>query len=162
MLRVSLPATLLPLLLLPVLVLGSALNTKSCRKFTQLAADNQFAPLGLVLLAVLAQVHAALQGYLPNDEHPPPKATVIKQLPSQNTDAYDSVLDKGTAVTRDKLTTHALPTKPLVTGGSSPGADMEEAPLGVQKTKQKDKVRKTSKKGGKKKSDALSTLFGAL
>lgn len=40
------------------------------RAFTQLAADRQFAPLGLVLLAVLAQVEGAVRGLVPPDAVP--------------------------------------------------------------------------------------------
>ncbi|KAL7806967.1 hypothetical protein V8C26DRAFT_415581 [Trichoderma gracile] len=148
--------------------------------FSQLAADNQHAPLGLLLLAVLSRVHAVVAQLLEHTAASSSTTASLSKQPSlvnvsRSIDAASH--DRGVAIARDA---HGPPTQrterlrtpqPTTTGADEPrsgnAANLETAtttkPL---KTKQKeasskddDKKKKKKKKG---KGDELSSLFGSL
>lgn len=90
------------------------------RSFSQLAADNQFAQLGLVLLGVLAQVEAAIAPFLKAEPLPEPEPAPPAVLPSAAQTTRPLVkndaghlpapfgiasvdIDLGVAVSRDEL-----------------------------------------------------------
>ncbi len=97
------------------------------RAFTQLAADRQFAHLGLMLLGVLAQVDQAVAPFatgLPDDmavdEIVEASPAVVPAVADQDTDMEPPTSDMGVAVSRDEImasierdpTTSSTPTQP--------------------------------------------------
>ncbi|KAF5021109.1 hypothetical protein F66182_6851 [Fusarium sp. NRRL 66182] len=148
--------------------------------FSQLAADNQHAPLGLLLLSVLARVHALLSHLVPADfDHRAGHSTVTKPAssgadipaPLLPTGAQNpsSEMDMGVAISRDELdSSHKTTTRPgpsssmclkePATKERKPNVSKANAHKGSLKDDAKDRPRKKKKKGD----DALSTLFGAL
>ena len=80
------------------------------RAFTQLAADRQFAHLGLMLLGVLAQVDQAVAPFapgLPDDmavvETADTAPVVVPIAPDQDTEMEPAASDMGVAVSRDEI-----------------------------------------------------------
>lgn len=86
------------------------------RTFSQLAADNQHAPIGILLIALLARVHSILEAILP----PPPvvatstsrNSTASKavdstsrapNLPSTALSATKDTFDRGTVISRTQF-----------------------------------------------------------
>ncbi|RSL72270.1 hypothetical protein CEP54_000911 [Fusarium duplospermum] len=150
--------------------------------FTQLAADNQHAPLGLLLLSILARINRILSHLVPADENPTPatsastKPTTISSTLSSNpqtstpatTDSPD--IDMGVTISRNEV----LPIRKMTTSQpeAKPDSQLTELPSKERKLKSltkdikkssskdstKDKPKKKKKKGG----DALSSLFGSL
>ncbi|RTE70013.1 hypothetical protein BHE90_015593 [Fusarium euwallaceae] len=150
--------------------------------FTQLAADNQHAPLGLLLLSILARINRILSDLVPADENTIPATSASTKptptgsmLPSNTqtstpaeTDSLD--IDMGVAISRNEV----LPIRKTITSQLEPKADsrLTEPPSKERKLKSltkdikkssskdsaKDKPKKKKKKGG----DALSSLFGSL
>ncbi|KAM4062226.1 hypothetical protein HRG_009074 [Hirsutella rhossiliensis] len=130
--------------------------------FSQLAADNQHAPLGLLLLAVLARTHAVLAHLLPFDT-PPALSLSAPTQPSMlaPSAAEPSAADHGVVVSRREL---LQPEKPAT---SRP---LHEDPVAVNTTKQshdaktvKGQAKSKAKKRSKiKDQDALSSLFSSL
>ncbi|KAL7932023.1 hypothetical protein V8C35DRAFT_308286 [Trichoderma chlorosporum] len=121
--------------------------------FSQLAADNQHAPLGLLLLAILSRTHAVLAQLLDQPTVPPPALAVRPNDVSQ---------DKGVAIARqepppptDRLKTQATAQRP---SKDELNRDTTEPP----KAKSKEVPAKEKKKKKKAKGDALSSLFGSL
>lgn len=149
--------------LLESFAVASCLTLRSA--FTQLAADNQHAPLGLMLLAVLAQVHTLLSDLVPSD---------IVVTAGQTSDVKDSSgqeaaplktsgPDMGVAISRRELMSAAQDTS------QQRGKPPPETPsLGEDKPKKrKEKVvekdqKLKPKKKKKKAGDELSSLFGSL
>ncbi|RFU75263.1 hypothetical protein TARUN_6980 [Trichoderma arundinaceum] len=132
--------------------------------FTQLAADNQHAPLGLLLLTILARVHTTLSNLLADniDSANPAKALSSKR----SNDALNQ--DKGIAIARQDLTpankiTTPPPTerpqlsKPDRDAVKPPKAKTKDTPSSSLTTSLKEKKKKKKGKG-----DELSSLFGSL
>ncbi|UZP35322.1 hypothetical protein NXS19_003138 [Fusarium pseudograminearum] len=86
--------------------------------FSQLAADNQHAPLGLLLLSVLASTHTLLSHLVPSEnEHESPStddinaASTVSDTPGPLTSTVQSIeaeapsteTDMGVAVSREEL-----------------------------------------------------------
>ncbi|KAH8895144.1 hypothetical protein GQ53DRAFT_820771 [Thozetella sp. PMI_491] len=136
--------------------------------FSQLAADNQYAHLGLMLLGALAQVDKALRLVAPE---PTGSTESTPLLPSERRLAAGSSLaqdaipqiapeDIGVAVPRDPATTEDQPTKPSL----EPRAVGIKDPAG-EEAKETDSTRSASKKQKKKKQkdgDEFDALFDAL
>ncbi|KAF4444087.1 ribonuclease mrp subunit rmp1 [Fusarium acutatum] len=145
--------------------------------FSQLAADNQHAPLGLLLLSVLARTNTILSQLVPDQDHNPPVSTSTKPMPSEpskhktsdlGTDgAPNAGVDMGVAISRDELLSTQKKTKPI------PKADsrLKDLKLKEHDTKtthtdtknnpsKSDTIDKPRKKT--KNSDELSGLFGSL
>ncbi|KAF3076529.1 hypothetical protein CFAM422_000992 [Trichoderma lentiforme] len=125
--------------------------------FSQLAADNQHAPLGLLLLAILARTHTALTQLLDQPVIPPP---------SSNTRSNDVNQDKGVAIARQK---QPPPTERLKTqfttqppSDGQQGEKLDRDAIKPTKSKSKEISSKEKKKKKKAKGDALSSLFGSL
>ncbi|KAL7805393.1 hypothetical protein V8C44DRAFT_340930 [Trichoderma aethiopicum] len=154
--------------------------------FSQLAADNQHAPLGLLLLAILSRVHAVVTQLLDRANTTSSTASTTTKQPSlsRHRPVDASNQDKGVAISRDVLPPPTQPTERLqslpptttttTTTSGRPSLDdphsEDASPEGVtttplSKTKPKeapskeDKKRKKKKKG---KGDELSSLFGSL
>ncbi|KAL6800510.1 hypothetical protein J3E68DRAFT_398426 [Trichoderma sp. SZMC 28012] len=125
--------------------------------FSQLAADNQHAPLGLLLLAILARTHAALTQLLDQPTIP---------LPSSTTRANDVNQDKGIAIARQKQPppTERLKTQSTIQPPSDEqqGEKLDRDAIKPSKSKSKELPSKEKKKKKKGKGDALSSLFGSL
>ncbi|PTB48175.1 hypothetical protein M431DRAFT_100537 [Trichoderma harzianum CBS 226.95] len=125
--------------------------------FSQLAADNQHAPLGLLLLAILARIHAALTQLLDQPIIPPPSST---------TRANDVNQDKGVAIARQKQPppTERLKTQAAIQPPSDErqGEKLDRDSIKSSKSKSKEISSKEKKKKKKAKGDALSSLFGSL
>ena len=110
------------------------------RAFTQLAADRQFAHLGLMLLGVLAQVDHAVAPFAPGlpddmavvevDEAAP----VVVAVASQDTEMEPAASDMGVAVSRDEIMASIEwdPTAPRMT--SSTPAQPQQRPLPPRST----------------------------
>ncbi|CAH0043974.1 unnamed protein product [Clonostachys solani] len=125
---------------------------RSYKSFSQLAADNQHAPLGLLLLTVLARVHALLTYILPAEEQAPALISIQQALPRVAPE-YGSKVDKGIAVARDsRENTRAAS---LTASSKSSGKPGRPKPATAEE-------KKSSKKSKKKKKDELSSLFGSL
>ncbi|KAM0212409.1 hypothetical protein ACHAPA_010163 [Fusarium lateritium] len=144
--------------------------------FSQLAADNQHAPLGLLLLSVLARVNTILSHLVPasHHNHEPSASAITKPIltdsrpnrsDSTTHEAPSPAMDMGVAISRDEL---------LLSRKTIPESDTR---LKDQKPKErkvkivhtnnhtpssrgdtKDRPKKKKKKGD----DALSSLFGSL
>ncbi|KAL7788154.1 hypothetical protein V8C43DRAFT_288402 [Trichoderma afarasin] len=127
--------------------------------FSQLAADNQHAPLGLLLLAILARTNTALTQLLDQPIIPPPSST---------TRANDASQDKGVAIARQKQPPPTERLKPQATTIQPPsdeqqGEKLDRDTTKPSKSKSKEIPSKEKKKKKKKaKGDALSSLFGSL
>ncbi|CAG9993327.1 unnamed protein product [Clonostachys byssicola] len=132
--------------------LQSHVLPRSYKAFSQLAADNQHAPLGLLLLTVLARVHALLTYILPAEEQAPPAFSSTQQALPRVTPEYGSKVDKGIAVARDsRENTRA---ESLTASSKSLGKPIRPKSAAEEK--------KSNKKSKKKKKDELSSLFGSL
>ncbi|KAK4059642.1 hypothetical protein Trihar35433_10689 [Trichoderma harzianum] len=124
--------------------------------FSQLAADNQHAPLGLLLLAILARTHTALTQLLDQPIIPPPSST---------TRSNDVNQDKGVAIARQKQPppTERLKTQSTIQSPSDEqGEKLDRDTIKPSKSKSKEIPSKEKKKKKKVKGDALSSLFGSL
>lgn len=86
---------------------------------TQLAADNQFAPLGLLLLGVLAQVHSAVSLLLPLDS--------AEQESEVTAAAEGKEIDMGVAVPRQEQSSQDHPSPRLQAGASKSPDELGEA-----------------------------------
>ncbi|KAG5982202.1 hypothetical protein E4U55_002185 [Claviceps digitariae] len=146
--------------------------------FTQLITDNQHAPLGLLLLALLARIHSQCSKWLPPPDQspaqPPPTALTPRPplQPTSNTDrdvphdqAEATSPDRGITISRKTLLgpeTHAPATAPTErereSKTSKPIARSTTAD-GSRGNGAQEKVRKKVKK---KKGDTLSSIFGSL
>lgn len=121
---------------------------------TQLAADNQYAPLGLALLTVLARINAAVSQHLPppdseklRDPAPTPAAAPPSLQPVES--------DRGIAVSRGSVGPKLPSPRESARHDKSPlTADAEERP--------KDKKKKKSKSKKTQKGDDFSNLFSSL
>ncbi|KAG5982907.1 hypothetical protein E4U43_006346 [Claviceps pusilla] len=144
-------------------------------------SDNQHAPLGLLLLAVLAQVHSTCAKWSPPPpDKPSAQAEATARTPSQPRDqppggsSLDDglggeTIDKGTTISRETLlgAEHNAPThtnaptkrelKPKTSKLVARSSTTTER-SGGKGTGAKSKVRKKEKKKG----DALSSIFGSL
>ncbi|KAM5353777.1 hypothetical protein ACJ41O_000427 [Fusarium nematophilum] len=149
--------------------------------FTQLAADNQHAPLGLLLLSILAHINRLLSDLVPADpkpDHPPLLASAVERAscgadaPSaQDTPAAaDTPADMGVAISRDEILLpekSATPQLPAARGSSSHDVKTKErkhknstrVPV---KSLAKETILDKPKKKKKKGVDAFSSLFGSL
>ncbi|KAK1236945.1 hypothetical protein MKX08_007893 [Trichoderma sp. CBMAI-0020] len=133
--------------------------------FSQLAADNQHAPLGLLLLAILARIHTTLSP-LSND------SSVPKPHPKTNRSNDLANQDKGVAIARQELPlTKAIPSATSTEGNDSNeqhqlGSKIDREVIKPAKSKLKEtsssSISKEKKKKKKGKGDALSSLFGSL
>ncbi|KKP00411.1 hypothetical protein THAR02_07480 [Trichoderma harzianum] len=126
--------------------------------FSQLAADNQHAPLGLLLLAILARTHTAITQLL---DQP-----IIPLQPS-TTRPNDVNQDKGVAVARQKQPPPTERLKTQSTTNQPPsdeqqGEKLDRDAIKPSKSKSKEIPSKEKKKKKKAKGDALSSLFGSL
>ncbi|PON21698.1 hypothetical protein TGAM01_v209436 [Trichoderma gamsii] len=130
------------------------------RAFSQLAADNQHAPLGLLLLAILARIHTALSP-LSNDSsipNPQPKTNRANDLANQ---------DKGVAIARQELPSATSTERMLSSEQQQQGSPIDREATKPPKSKLKaspssSSISKDKKKKKKGKGDALSSLFGSL
>lgn len=138
--------------------------------FTQLAADNQHAPLGLMLLAALARINSLLSCLAPSDHTSDSATTSATAIPPDTASSSarpGEEVDLGVAVSRDEV---AIP-KPSKQE-SDRGAAKESSSKGAKAKKlaksMRDVVedtpgdRKEKKRKKKKGDDALSSLFGSL
>ncbi|KAM0352387.1 hypothetical protein ACHAPU_002054 [Fusarium lateritium] len=148
--------------------------------FSQLTTDNQYAPLGLLLLSVLARINTVLSHLVPIDHnHEHSTSAVTKQTFSDvkrptpphsiTPEAPSSGLDMGVAISRDEL---LLPQKITTKSVPESGTRLKDSKHKERKPKvmhtdtkshapkvdAKDRPKKKKKKGG----DALSSLFGSL
>ncbi|KAF9770979.1 hypothetical protein IL306_011385 [Fusarium sp. DS 682] len=145
--------------------------------FSQLAADNQHAPLGLLLLSVLARINTLLFQLVPDHHYDDSVSTITKPIASEPnksqtrdltmTDVPSPGIDMGVAISRDELPSTQKKAKPIPKEDSrSKEPKSKEHKL---KTVHKDTKKISSKndttdrpKKKKKKVDAFSSLFGDL
>ncbi|KAM0449385.1 hypothetical protein ACHAPV_008843 [Trichoderma viride] len=133
--------------------------------FSQLAADNQHAPLGLLLLAILARIHSALTSLsidTPSTK-PQPKTIRTNDLANQ---------DKGVAIARQELplakatpsatSTECISSYEQQQQGSKIDREAIKPPKSKLKEASPSSISKDKKKKKKGKGDALSSLFGSL
>ncbi|KAM0473851.1 hypothetical protein ACHAPX_007899 [Trichoderma viride] len=128
--------------------------------FSQLAADNQHAPLGLLLLAILARIHTALSplsidNSVPN---PQPKTNRANDLANQ---------DKGVTIARQELpsvtSTERINSSEQQQQGSKIDREATKPPKSKKEASPSSpSISKDKKKKKKGKGDALSSLFGSL
>ncbi|UNI16278.1 RNase MRP subunit [Purpureocillium takamizusanense] len=143
--------------------------------FSQLAADNQHAPLGLLLLAVLSRVDTVLATLVPSDDSaallapevnlPRASVTVAHSMPME-TEAPPP--DLGVPVSRqviphpvEKHDKHAYERSPSESNKKRPrDTTADVAATGASGERRESK--KKSRKKGKDGSDAFASLFGSL
>lgn len=154
--------------------------------FTQLTADNQYAPLGLVLLGALAQLHTAISPLLPAAPPlrplPASSARRIETPASTLAPAPEPPLDLGESVSRDEfgpaaprergaelapvagVSASAPAPKRAKSAQGRPGAVRatrnKDKDRDKGKGKDKDRVKKTKKK--KAAGTDFSDIFGSL
>ncbi|KJZ73370.1 hypothetical protein HIM_07164 [Hirsutella minnesotensis 3608] len=131
--------------------------------FTQLAADNQYAPLGLLLLAVLARIHNILVEFAPAQLPPATAPDVSQQQPALS---GPSVANPATAVDTPD---HGVTVARLdVHIGGVPAVQTDSTVSRPKHTKPQNeaspgkdglKTKRTKKRRG---GDALSSLFSSL
>lgn len=115
------------------------------RSFSQLAADNQYATLGLMLLVVIARVNTILNNLLPTEEPTPTRPAI--EPPIKNASISKPIGgDKGVKVQRD-----GTEDTPATTQSAEQA--LKRGPLPVEVPKKKRK---------KKSKDEFSSLFGSL
>lgn len=145
--------------------------------FSQLTADNQHAPLGLFLLALLGQVHDSFAKWLPQHKRLLAQPEHISQIPRQEQTCRNPAtadaenIDRGVIISRETIrgikihahkealapspTTQCYETsKPIATPTAKDTGEDDEGKVDNKKVKKKKK-----KKRGE---DALSSLFGSL
>ncbi|KAB5570338.1 hypothetical protein GE09DRAFT_704328 [Coniochaeta sp. 2T2.1] len=85
--------------------LGDEIVPRAYLAFTQLAADNQYAHLGLALVGVLAQVNAAIELLVPPEETDSDDAVPAagKTVPGNGTIDATDVTDMGVAISREEI-----------------------------------------------------------
>ncbi|KAF5962823.1 ribonuclease MRP protein subunit rmp1 [Fusarium bulbicola] len=145
--------------------------------FSQLAADNQYAPLGLLLLSVLARTYTILSQLVPDHDHNPPISTSTKPMPSEPSkhktsdlgtdDAPNAGVDMGVAISRDELLSTQKKSK-AVSKADSLSKDLKSKQRETKTThtdtkripSKSDTIEKPRKKT--KNSDELASLFGSL
>lgn len=140
--------------------------TKISSAFSQLAADNQHAPLGLFLLATLGQVHSLLSSISPGDvpcrnsDKLAPKPSIATSLDRPSTTDTERI-DRGIAISRDTVlhTEHHAVIVPEPKKGNRDDAKIDAK--GIAKDKRDGDI-KPKKKKKKKAGDELSSLFGSL
>lgn len=148
---------------LPILCLNANINLPNLIQhsaFSQLAADNQHAPLGLLLLAILARIHTALSplsidSSVPN---PQPKTNRANDLANQ---------DKGVTIARQELpsvtSTERINSSEQQQQGSKIDREATKPPKSKKEASPSSpSISKDKKKKKKGKGDALSSLFGSL
>ncbi|KAJ6441675.1 ribonuclease MRP protein subunit RMP1 [Purpureocillium lavendulum] len=141
--------------------------------FSQLAADNQHAPLGLLLLAILARVETVLVILVPhehnntqpsslttqpyrddaNNAHPSPRETELRAPDHGVAVSREDILRRG-----DAAVEHINETVSSEPKNKRPWDLQPEADRGDVKGKQ----RKSNKKNKAKDGDAFASLFGSL
>ncbi|UKZ68697.1 uncharacterized protein TrAtP1_009720 [Trichoderma atroviride] len=146
--------------ILPILLLSANIkkltNLIQHRAFSQLAADNQHAPLGLLLLAILARIHTALSPLSvdTSSTKPQPKTNRSNDLTNQ---------DKGVAIARQELPlTKATPSATSIEGTVSSEQQQQGSKIDREANTSSSSISKEKKKKKKGKGDALSSLFGSL
>ncbi|WAO91016.1 Hypothetical protein NCS54_00846600 [Fusarium falciforme] len=150
--------------------------------FSQLAADNQHAPLGLLLLSILARINRILSDLVPADQNTIPEASTsakptttgpvlssnFQTLTPAETDSPD--IDMGVTISRNKVlpirkTTTSQPETKLdahLTEPPSKERKLKSLTKDTKKSSSKDPAKDKPKKKKKKGGDALSSLFGSL
>lgn len=152
------------------------------RAFTQLAADNQYAHLGLALIGILAQVNAAVtplsSAQVDDNGIPVVQEETIPPTPMSKTEAHGvaDVADLGVSVSREELRRQVIVPEPRVRSTLA-SADPEENPIHqVHEDLRKRKKRKdefddlfdslqakdTKKKKKRKKKDEFDDMFSSL
>ncbi|KAH7140573.1 hypothetical protein EDB81DRAFT_885299 [Dactylonectria macrodidyma] len=139
--------------------------------FTQLAADNQHAPLGLLLLGVLARIKGLLSGLVPSENTskpgPMPTNDVKRNLGLPST-RPDEDVDVGVAISRDELIPKPSSREPSSAVAGEASSKDSKAKKHTKSTRAAiketpaDSISKKKKKKKKKVGDALSSLFGSL
>lgn len=166
--------------------MGEHVVPSSYVAFTQLAADNQYAPLGLVLLGALAQLNTTISPLLPAALSPrslPNLAAQPANPPAPTlTRAPEPPLDLGESVSRDEFASAA----PRESDGGAASVDRVSASVPVSKRaksasarpvavhaardkfnikdedKEKDEIKKKKKKKKKATGTDFSDIFGSL
>ncbi|KAM0513519.1 hypothetical protein ACHAPE_007781 [Trichoderma viride] len=128
--------------------------------FSQLAADNQHAPLGLLLLAILARIHTALSPLSIDTSipKPQPKTNRANDLANQ---------DKGVTIARQELpsatSTERINSSEQQQQGSKLDCETTKPPKSKKEASPSSpSISKDKKKKKKGKGDALSSLFSSL
>ncbi|RDA87251.1 hypothetical protein CP532_1362, partial [Ophiocordyceps camponoti-leonardi (nom. inval.)] len=141
--------------------------------FSQLAADNQHAPLGLMLLAILARAHTIVATNLDcssrdDDAKPftfdkdsssaPDRGVVVSRLGSESVMPQ---LEKDAVVLPGTCTTETTTT---VGNKMETGKKVKDTGKDIGKEKEKDKEKEKKNKVRKRRhnNDALSSLFSSL
>ncbi|EJP64828.1 uncharacterized protein BBA_06397 [Beauveria bassiana ARSEF 2860] len=145
--------------------------------FSQLIADNQHATLGLLLMSALASVNSTLTSISPPPQEPAlrPSAassplpdthpTDSKSKHKQSQLGHDSNIDRGVAVSRDRITgvvsKSSKPFKPPPNEDAA-AKDKHRNPVVPSIKQSDDRPNKKKAKKKKGKGDELSNLFGSL
>ncbi|KAF4446038.1 Ribonuclease MRP protein subunit rmp1 [Fusarium austroafricanum] len=147
--------------------------------FSQLAADNQHAPLGLLLLSVLARIHTLLSHLVPtNHDGESSISAVTKSMPLEpnrstpleltTAEAPAPDVDMGVAISRDELLSTQKKARSIPESGSNlkepkpKERKSKSLHTNLHKSSPNDDTKDRPKKKKRKDSDAFSSLFGSL
>ncbi|PHH62414.1 hypothetical protein CDD81_7133 [Ophiocordyceps australis] len=138
--------------------LNNHLLPRAYISFSQLVSDEQFAPLGLLLLTILARVNSILAA---NDHQQQTQSSTAPSLLTPTAPHQSHHLDRGVAITRP-----SSPPAPASLLDSTPlhKSSVNRAPPTWHSNQpQKTSVTKNKNRSKRKKnSDALSSLFASL
>ncbi|KAF4120277.1 hypothetical protein GMORB2_3078 [Geosmithia morbida] len=128
--------------------------------FTQLAADNQHAPLGLLLFTLLARVGSVLSQHVPADDDVPTASAVAVPKPKrdQATTNISAETDRGIVISRGDLPPPVNVTQPT----SAPAHSGKQKRTKTAPPSLPTKPRNKSKSKKSQKGDDFSSLFGSL
>ncbi|ODA82711.1 hypothetical protein RJ55_01220 [Drechmeria coniospora] len=139
--------------------------------FSQLAADNQHAPLGLMLLAVLARADTILGSLVPSQkpQAPPsptvgvdPRPTKLEKPAGIAVPAESSVSDRGVAVSRQDIGQIEPPGRTAHPPCRTVDESKRKHGLGSKHHDIRPSTRDKKVKKRRKDGDALSSLFSSL
>lgn len=143
----------------------SRLETNWRSAFTQLAADNQFAPLGLLLVGALARFNSAISPLLPAPD-PPAVADRSREVRNKlSVPEPAPAMDLGESISRHDFSMSAVPqskAKKLVPPECESATPVLEPAELASKIRDTDKVKKKKKKKKAAAGTDLSDIFGSL
>lgn len=133
---------------------------KTYLPLTQCAADNQHAPLGLLLVTILARINAAVAAALPTTEKEdlrPTAGYAPEQPPSQPAKA--GAPEKGELISRDALDLHGKTTLRETSKATSSGVNKVQK---MTKAREEPRAQLVKKKKKKAKGDDFASMFDSI
>ena len=141
------------------------------RAFSQLVADNQHSPLGLLLLTELARVQQLLADILAIDSSdsslqdglPQSERSIVRHSIQSPSNCVEG--DKGVTISRDKMALDAIGEQvppPVKRGRPETEPHYRDCTNGLDRDRDRSGGKKKSKKKQKRGTNDLASLFGSL